>query len=148
MQLEESILIGEFMGWRKPTKEELDNYFGREWRPLNENNIPVLIKSNENGHNYYKYPDTVGYDEWNSLIPVVEKIEHLKDCDIFVEICGHRTEISQMVNHNWPEDKYTIAEFGGNQVKNKQESIYKAVVKFLEWYMPWGSCEVHQLIEK
>jgi hypothetical protein len=83
----------------------------------------------------------------NFLIEVIEKIEHLKDCHIFVEICGYRTEISQMINHNWPEDKYTIAEFGGKQVKNKQESMYKAVVKFLEWYMPWGSCEVHQLIE-
>ena len=112
-------LIAEFMGWT--TKSRYHHIKQRkvlEWIvPENSNNI------------YYEFND--GYlecfeerfhESWDWLIPVVEKIEKEYEVSIIdneCEICttGYKIKVLVSVVSN-----------------SKIEAVYKAVIKFIEWY--------------
>jgi hypothetical protein len=73
------------------------------------------------------------HEDWNMLMPVVEKIEALDGLYI-VEIFARACIISYMVNHNWPEDKGIVAHFNASNTNSKLEATYQAVVQFIQWY--------------
>jgi len=73
------------------------------------------------------------HEDWNMLMPVVEKIEALDGLYI-VEIFARACIISYMVNHNWPKDKGIVAHFNASNTNSKLEATYQAVVQFIQWY--------------
>jgi len=68
---------------------------------------------------------------WDWLMPVVEKIENLHDGEYFFDICGRRSRISIMVNHN-TDDNATIVEFHALNSSSKMEAIWLSVVEFIK----------------
>jgi hypothetical protein len=95
---------------------------------------------------YYEFYDNEGlihrevrddsmkyHTSWNWLMPVVAKIEEL-DTFPCVVISGYHTEISFMVNHNWPDDKDVVASCGHPEAKSRIDGTYKAVVQFIQWF--------------
>jgi len=68
---------------------------------------------------------------WDWLMPVVEKIEGLYDGEYFFDICGRRSTISVMVNHNI-HDSATIVEFHSRNSSSKMEAIWLSIVEFIK----------------
>ena len=58
------------------------------------------IKAYEWHCNLYSEMELKYHKSWDWLMPVVEKIEDLYDGEYFFDICGRRSRISIMVNHN------------------------------------------------
>lgn len=113
-------LIAEFMGGRKQIigDDQLHGYSPGTilWHGLFD----------EHGHTTYLSFD----DDWEWLMPVVEKIETMYDTGIFYD--GHR----QPDVHNIR----IYAKRGGSETivvsygTSKIETTYKAVVEFIKWY--------------
>lgn len=122
MNIEEgNKLIAEFMG-AVPTKA-----LGTEtWDVPNMDGLQFVL--------FY-------HSSWDWLMPVVEKIEQIgEDLPIvYVVINGYGCEISYMINHNWPEDRDVIADVGYPEAQSKIESVWKAVVKFIEKHNEYSS---------
>ena len=108
MTKKENILIAEFMG--------IDIY-----------------DTNHDGHVTYINPRdrarviTLRYDEYNDLMPVVEKIRE------------HTTvTINYLTFDKYPADNQTMVTINSLDicitVKDSKEAIYKAVVEFIKWY--------------
>jgi hypothetical protein len=73
---------------------------------------------------HYPYPDDElrFHESWDWLMPVVEKIEE----EYEVSILGDECEISTM--------GYRVSRIVLVQDSNKLNSVYKAMVEFIQWY--------------
>jgi hypothetical protein len=83
---------------------------------------------------------------WDWLMPVVEKIENLEDGEYMFEICGRRSGISIMVNHN-SDDNVTIVEFHARNSNSKMEAIWLSVVEFINRHYEINKIEKPKQIE-
>ncbi len=120
--LENNKLIAIFMGGGYT--EKIKPFYDEQWV-----NVPGIGNEMIKDLKYH-----LSYD-W--IMPVIEKIdEGFKDTLVFTEIIGNSCEISLMINHNWPEDKDTLAKYNLSNTpsKTKIESIYLAVVEYINWY--------------
>lgn len=121
MNIEEgNKLIAEFMGWNAFPGNMIKEKLGV---------APIRIDG-------LKF-----HSSWDWLMPVVEKIEEIHDSNpiVYVVINGYGCEISYMVNHNWPEDRDVIVDMGYPEAQSKIESVWKAVVKFIEKHNEYTS---------
>jgi hypothetical protein len=101
-RIEESKLIAAFMGRELHTDDI--SWFDEYYKPLR-------------------------YEDWNSLMPVIEKIEslyyivriHQNICIIKSSILGSKTVVTKQIS-NYSEEN------------TKFSNTYKAVVEFINWY--------------
>lgn len=77
--------------------------------------------------------DAKYHSSWDWLMPVVEKIENLEDGEYMFEICGRRSTISIMVNHN-RYDNVIITEFHTGNSNSKIEAVWLSIVEFIKEY--------------
>ena len=104
-------LIAEFMGWRfikwcgTDDEEELPMYQRFEGEEIVHPGI-------------FHAPEF--HEEWNSIMPVVEKIETI--AELFT-ITSNYCSINN-------KREATITEVG----KNKIQAVWQAVIRFIEWY--------------
>lgn len=133
--VENNRLIAEFMGYKQDAKgkyEIIEDFDIVE-------NIQTYVEDNdyrtvEGGIVLVNFlPEEMRYHtSWDWLMPVVEKIEYAHDC--FVTITLVRAEITNrdLGQRDTPlNDPIFDIETDG---KTKHEAIYKAVLKFIEWY--------------
>lgn len=101
---------------------------------LNTNTLRGLFSPKE-----FKKAEKDGYklrfnyhSSWESLMPVFEKIEKLKDGTYKINSSIHQNIEGKHETRFWTK------ELGGllvnNVSKNKMESVWKSCVEFIEWY--------------
>lgn len=68
---------------------------------------------------------------WDWLMPVVEKIESVKEYVIFVQIIGNACNISTYAGDGvMPDKSFSIAKGGTSKIS----AVWLAVIEFINWY--------------
>lgn len=76
----------------------------------------------------YETKDLAYHTDWNWLMPVVEKIEHIDSIDVNILTNGTRI-------YEWRSGgKVIIDNIADISFSNKIEHTYHAVVEFIKWY--------------
>ena len=90
---------------------------------------PTLMLRDDNGRNEIVPVASLDYDtSWNSLMPVVEKIESTLDMD------GYRyiVEISKTLCIIWSDGDCVTSQMRGHEGLTKIDAVYAAVVEFIK----------------
>lgn len=125
MVIEEGNMIAEFMGWEiHQANVQHGKDFCTYWKTTG---YPYV---NEDGINIVNDHLFCFHEEANWIIPVIERAEGLRDIDVLVLIEGLQTEVRVRPKHAWFEP---LIIWSGIQ-KSKQDSMYRAMVKFINWY--------------
>lgn len=158
---ENNKLIAEFMGWYVDIEPYDENYPTQEWSTLrNKNgdwssskcvhtNNPDADKEREQNHKkmweHLVNPcyGKCSYKDWNSLMPVVEKIESLKytvriGAEPWVDdetgnVIRNKTQHVCLIT-NWYYQVIINSAGSGHNKLSKLDSTYFAVVNFIKWY--------------
>tara|TARA_R110000822_G_scaffold401_14_gene1831 strand:+ start:842 stop:1183 length:342 start_codon:yes stop_codon:yes gene_type:complete len=110
MNNSENILIAQFMG-------------------MTIQGNPTLMLRDDNGRNEIVPVASLDYDtSWNSLMPVVEKIESTLDMD------GYRytVEISKTLCIIWSDGDCVTSQMRGHEGLTKIDAVCSAVVEFIK----------------
>lgn len=110
---ENNKLIAEFMGDKKVNSISIEEFI----------KIPSEERFQYNG---WFAEDLQYHSDWNWLMPVVEKIEHIENADFVVYINVECCKIT--ARETYPN--LVIIE----TAKTKIEATYKAIVEFIKWY--------------
>jgi len=104
---ESNRLIAEFMGWEKGENYSEEYPFYEAWDEIIDQYVPADMKFNIS---------------WDWLMPVVEKIEHLKGCHVIIttSLLCEIFHFGKLVNNRSGDTKI--------------ESVYNAVVDFVKYY--------------
>jgi hypothetical protein len=76
------------------------------------------------------------HTSWDWLMPVVEKIEQIKGCNVYTSKTTHG-EFSIEISYETPYYSYisnTKSIFIKDKTLSKIEATHKAVVEFIKWY--------------
>lgn len=73
------------------------------------------------------------YNDWNSLMPVIEKIESL---GFVTELSGNEYHNFFTISHPLRPCNEHIVSIGRTDIPpiNKKETTYKAVIEFIKWF--------------
>jgi hypothetical protein len=127
-------LIAEFMGWQKHTHTEMvDVYLFPNLYPI----YNINDKRNSGWTSAY-ISEAKFHDDWSWLMPVVEKIENMKDdehCYRFAFRIGRDFCVIEYNSFN-PQAICAYSENG-----NKILSVWNAIIKFIQWYNKQNSRE-------
>ena len=75
------------------------------------------------------------YNDWNSLMPVVEKIEdffEINGNELEFQVVSYEDEVKVIAKHSDKEWE-TLVEISADG-SGKKENTYKACVEFIKWY--------------
>ena len=134
--LEGNVLIAEFMGWKVVTGDKIklpykNHYFGIN--PITKR-IYNSVNSEDYNECWTKVALYVKYNSsWDWLMPVVQKVTKLIQDKQYIPI-GKYQEYKEQYDIYEEQWRKLFDYQAYNFFKADIESIYKAMISFIEWY--------------